>query len=232
MQFHISDSEFQSIMAALPPPYGSDPEIVNRLKYIFEDWCQIDLPEHRFATEKSALLPETLKRLENVSDSAKAMIAALDAAKDEGDQDFVEFEIIKARGKITVRAEWEAAAAEISAMRKTLVAVEAAAADSLAKLRPRKGRPMNAFGYLLLLDLAAIFEWVTGKKATRRVDRMTHEETGPFYEFARIVWPMVTSNGSDGFIAAWRNWADFSRKYRERSPIIANFKLRCRAYDR
>jgi hypothetical protein len=77
--------------------------------------------------------------------------------------------------------------------------------DYLAKLgaiTPKKslqlsrGRPRNTIAYKVLLDAAAIFEWLTDIHATREVDRIEGTETGSFFHFASILWPVVFRKAS------------------------------------
>ena len=56
-------------------------------------------------------------------------------------------------------------------------------------------------------DLAAIFEWLTGRKAARGVDRTYHTETGPFFRFAQSIWPVAFGN-TRGLKAAIKNFVE------------------------
>jgi hypothetical protein len=84
--------------------------------------------------------------------------------------------------------------------------------------KPGRGQPRNISAYLVMKDLAAIFEYLTRTEATRQVDRKTHDESGPFRDFAGAVWPFVF-DGDYGFSAAIKNWAA-ARKYREGTAVI------------
>ena len=89
-----------------------------------------------------------------------------------------------------------------------------------SKLRRGRGQPRNVVAYLVIRDIADIFEWATRQKAMRG------EEDSPFYEFAAAVWPVVFGKGDDGLPAALKNWAWARKNLRERSPCIANMDLR------
>jgi hypothetical protein len=92
--------------------------------------------------------------------------------------------------------------------------------------KPKRGRSRNLPAYLVLQDVAAIFEWLTSIKATREVSRDNGTEIGPFFNFASILWPTIFGNGVAGLPAAIKNWAKWRSAYKEQSPIIVNLALR------
>jgi hypothetical protein len=80
-----------------------------------------------------------------------------------------------------------------------------------------------------LRDIAQIFEWLTGMKATRQVDRKGEGgkgDIGPFWEFAKAIWPLVFRNGKHGLSNAMKNWAEARKKFDEGSSLMANIALR------
>ena len=73
----------------------------------------------------------------------------------------------------------------------------------------RFGRPTKFAPFLTLNDLADMFQAATGKKATRITSRDSDEyDSGPFYEFAAAVWPVVFGKGDSGLSNALRKWAE------------------------
>jgi hypothetical protein len=60
--------------------------------------------------------------------------------------------------------------------------------------------------------------------ATRRVDRVTHQEGGDFYKFADAIWPVVFGQGDDGLSAAIKKFAAYQN--REGRALMANIKMR------
>jgi hypothetical protein len=75
-------------------------------------------------------------------------------------------------------------------------------------------------------DLAAIFELLTDRKATRGVSRTDYSETGPFWRFAESVWPVVFGT-TRGLKAAMKNWAEARKLYpHEHSSFVLNLPLR------
>ena len=105
--------------------------------------------------------------------------------------------------------------------RSVTATIAAAAAEPTWK--PGKGQPRNDNAQLVLQDLAALFEYVTGLRASRLVDRDTREESGHFLNFARAVWPVVFGNGDFGLSSQHREWADDGSKS---SMVISGIALR------
>jgi hypothetical protein len=107
--------------------------------------------------------------------------------------------------------------------------LEAAATEAAASWVPLPVQAGNLQRYLVLLDLAAIFEWASGQHAGRRVRTDISEdagkEYGPFYDFARAAWPMIFGS-EKGLSHALRTWAKRRALYREESPLIWNMDLR------
>jgi hypothetical protein len=77
------------------------------------------------------------------------------------------------------------------------------------------------------MDIIAIYEWLTGKKVTRLVDRDTKEDTGPFWRFAVTIWSMVFGS-KEGLSSTLRNWAHAvnQKLTGTRSPLILNIEMR------
>jgi len=93
-------------------------------------------------------------------------------------------------------------------------------------LQQSSGQPRNIVAYKVMLDAAAMFEWLTGTQPTREVDRIEGTETGPFFQFASILWPAVFRKGVAGLPAAMKNWATARSEHNEQSALIANINLR------
>jgi hypothetical protein len=103
--------------------------------------------------------------------------------------------------------------------------------DFLTRLAPiqfhtAKIPQRNYVAYLVIGDIAVIFEWLTNTKATRQVDRDSSRDTGPFWRFAETIWPVVFRNGAYGLSSAMKNWAKARKKFQEESMVIANIALR------
>jgi hypothetical protein len=51
-------------------------------------------------------------------------------------------------------------------------------------------------------------------------------DAGPFWDFAKTIWPLVFRNGTHGLSAAMKNWADARKRFGEESALMANIALR------
>jgi hypothetical protein len=105
----------------------------------------------------------------------------------------------------------------------------AAAAEQVVKdWAPPSLRTEMLQRYLVLQDLAAIYEWATRRPAGRRVKTDADEDSGqaygPFWEFARTLWPMVFGS-EKGLDHAMKTWAKGRRYFGELSPLIENMRL-------
>jgi hypothetical protein len=113
---------------------------------------------------------------------------------------------------------------EIGALRNFLIRL--ASAEPNAPLKFKRGHPRNYIAYLVILDTAALFEWLTETEAIRQVDRESGKEIGPFWKFAGAIWPLVFRRGNSGLSAAIKNWAYARKRFDEEPALIANIALR------
>jgi hypothetical protein len=106
----------------------------------------------------------------------------------------------------------------------------AAAASKVASIwEPVTLRHSTTIRYLVLQDLAAIFEYATGEKASRKVRVDPHpdagHEYGAFWVFANASWQIVFGSTEGlGYAIQW--WAAARAEYGEQSPVIRNVRLR------
>ena len=85
---------------------------------------------------------------------------------------------------------------------------------------PKKGQPQTEIPYLVVLDAAAIYTYITGRKATRT------ETQGSFTNFCTPIWNTVFGEKTRGFTAAMKKLESERNAGRGASPIITNFFLR------
>lgn len=168
---------------------------------ILHSWEANELNEH--------LSPETKEdkerrqyRLGKALKAAKALSEALDALKD--------FDCVY----VDYHAEHEVFAALKQENTAFIPAIERAIGSA------KPGHPRVLVPYLVVLDAAAIYKYLTGKEATRT------EAVGAFTDFCTPIWNAVFGEGESGFTAAMKKLEGERKAGRGVSPIIANLRLR------
>jgi hypothetical protein len=94
--------------------------------------------------------------------------------------------------------------------------------DLAGRFKRSVDQRQNIPAYRTMLDIAAIFEWLTNTKAIRRVERGTDS----FGDFSRSIWPVIFEKGDDGLESALKNWAKGTRDYGDGSALIVNIAWR------
>jgi hypothetical protein len=192
---------------------------VELLPLILEEWTRSELPE-LLSMKSRPIKSDLIGKLEVVRERARKLQEALKAIGENGRTALVTqmSSLDKSRSEFDALAKW--LEQEPSFLEK-LVAIEPKHFWKLTR-----GRPRNLPAYLALQDAAAIFEWLTGIKATREVSRDNNKEVGPFFDFVSILWPTIFEKGVMGLPAAMKNWAALRKAHGERSPLIINMGLR------
>jgi hypothetical protein len=106
--------------------------------------------------------------------------------------------------------------------REFLEEIEAIASDLAGFFKRQVDQRRNIPAYRVMLDIQAIFEWLTNTKAARRVDR----GTDIFGNFAGLIWPVVFEKADDGLGSALKNWARNTKLHGDASALIANIDFR------
>jgi hypothetical protein len=164
-----------------------------------------------------------IKRSNNVARSAGRFLNALRAVER---RDLLVSQIIIAEGRSVDKVSREEVAdlfQQLDDVQGLLAKIAAISPEQIWKLR--RGQPRNLGAHFVLRDAAAIFEWYSGMKAARRVDRIGSNETGPFFRFASALWPVIFGQGTAGLPAAMKTWHHW-RVRGERSAVMANMALR------
>jgi|SRR5215470_2747746 len=213
----FSEEAIESFAAALPEPVCERRRKL--LPQIVREWNRIDLRRY-LPLEKPITRQKRVKKIQDVRKRARELLQALKAL-DQDDRNFIVDEILNAEGDVR-RSGWGDLSKRLNEGRDFL--------SKLAELRDiqkaRPGHPPNYPAYIVLQDAAAIFEWFTGIKASRVVDRDYGNETGQFFQFASALWPVVFGKDVQGLPAAIKNWAQWRRRHGAMSPLVANVDLR------
>jgi hypothetical protein len=199
------------------------------LPQILQEWSRTDLKEH-LSLESRAITQRRIKSMEIVKRRARKLQEALDAIESDGRAALVaQMMIAEGRRLNDVgRANFAGQIARLNEESDFLGKLAAIAPKEFWNLT--RGQPRKVCAYLVLKDAAALFEWLSGIKATREVSRDDGTETGPFFHFASILWPTIFRNGVVGLPAAMKNWAQLRRTHDEQSALVVNMALRHRSW--
>jgi hypothetical protein len=197
-------------------PNGIAQKRLKLLPKILREWSRTELPRH-LSLESLKIIRDRGKKVEVFEKHARALLQAFNALDDSG------LRRIKARSELTLN--------ELEALHDFLTRLARARPHAVQK--SGRGNPRNYIAYLVILDIAAIFEWLTKTKATREVDRYGKGDIGPFWKFAKAIWPLVFGKGKYGLSSAIKNWASVrsagkhrSSEVDEKSALIANIAMR------
>jgi hypothetical protein len=227
-EVQFSKEAISAIAASLPA--DTDPARLAVLPELLRAWASEDLREH-LSRKGGAELRRRQKQLCAVGGKAQKLldlIVALDPAAffdtaiepqmaRDGTSPF-ETDIAAARRRRDGAIEWLVELAFVF--------------DSLQKsLEVKQKWPSDKtiLYYLIVRDLAAIFEMITERPATRRVDWDSKQAYGPFWDFIEKVWRQIFQNAVDPTYPI-RVWAD--EKVGQRKLITAAIAAATAELDR
>ena len=203
---YFDERAVEQIRASLPT--GIDQWRLDLLPRVLNHWSFSDLSEH-LSQENRATLRRRYDQLTKIGKCANNLREALGAIDQRGIS-WIAQEIMCENGNILSGSHekftemTERLKDEGDFLRK-LAAATVRPIEELDESLSR-GHPRNKCAYLVMMDLVAIFEWLTDTKPTREVDRDLGKDTGPFWHFAAAVWPHVFGKGCYGLSAAMKNW--------------------------
>jgi hypothetical protein len=223
----FSKEAIDAIAAALPS--GTDPARSALLPNILCAWAEEDLHEHLSRGGRAAARVRE-KQLRWIGAQAQKLIDAVEALDHLGS--------LKAAFQPQMRRAgtglWDTDIGAAKQRRDQAVSwlVDLAEIFDGSENEAASGGPepdKKTCYFLVILDLAAIFELVSGKEATRRVDPSSGKTSGPFVDFAASVWVQIFEN-SRGLSYGIRVWAD--EMSRQRKAAEAAVKEATRAISR
>jgi hypothetical protein len=217
----FTEEDFQRVVQALPEDIDQGRAAL--LPSIIKEWNANILPEYSWS-KPPANIKDRVRRTKSVGVKAEQLLKALKAL-DGRDRFAIAFAIAKSEERkfsAMSKAEHELLLRRISDEIAFLRILRQAA---LQAWKRKRGGPRNITAYLFLQDAAALFEWLTDKKATRGVDRIDNSETGPFWRVVSVLWPLMIGT-KGGLPSAMKNWAAARNKFGERSALMANMHLR------
>jgi hypothetical protein len=218
----FSDRDIRLIQCSLPP--GTDPERAALLSSFLCEWARVDLRRHFADRTPLPDLARRRERLKKVAKRAADLVEALDEMEGLDRWDLVnQLGLAEGLGLLGAYGH-EENKRRIDEWRYLTATMATAAAQP--QWKPSRGQPRNRIAQLVLMDVAALFEFVTGRRPARNVAREgsdTGKETGPFLEFAGAIWPLIFGEGDLGLRSQLKNWAKDGRKS---SRLVANIVSR------
>jgi hypothetical protein len=214
---HFSDESLATILAALPSSAPS--ERMALLPQILRAWAQEELREH-LSRESRADVRKREARLQSIARQAKGLIDA-----------FAELPPTT-RFLATLRTELDRTQQSLLDMTDASIEVARRRLDhgitwltDLAKAlnepQPKALARVATRNHLVILDVAAIFQLVSGKQPTRQINQDTGKDYGPFWNFASAIWPAVFGSSS-GLSAANKRWATEVSRQRKLANAAAS----------
>jgi hypothetical protein len=207
-----------------------DDRVRTTLPLILEEWGRVDLSKH-LARKTPEQLRKEQRQLEQIAKLTRELRVAL------ADLDPTARFVLANQLAAIVRGPEADAASDLKIGRERrlqrlerhqLECLAQAAEATANRWIPLPFRHTTVVQYLVLQDLAAIFEYVTGAAASRRVRGEDHPEAGkdygPFWGFAAVAWRIIFGSNK-GLSAALKRWAEARHRYDEASPVIANLAL-------
>ncbi len=225
----ITNKQVDALVGALP---GSvDPHRRSLLPRIFKEWGRTDLEEH-LTRRTPKQIRATRRQIDKVANRARELARALSDVESDGRfaiaSRLLEMDAGSRVDPLSYEDIWEADR-RLSEEPERLGLLAKAATKASTTFVPLPLRQSTLIRYLILQDLAAIYEWATRQRAGRRVRTDitvdAGETYGPLWDFACTAWPMIFGSVR-GLDNALKNWAEGRRRYKEAAPLIWNLDMR------
>jgi hypothetical protein len=221
----FTDRDVTLIASSLPD--AVDPQRLKLLPRVLREWSRNELREY-LSREPRAIILERAARVEAVGEHAQRLLEAL-GALDDRDRYAIVVEMLRVgehlRSGMSPWDQMSEASELLPRIKEENSFLGKLAAAAPAAWKRGRGGPRNIIAYLVMKDAGAIFKWLTGMDAKRQVDRDTGKETGPFWRFAKTIWPVVFGK-AEGLSSAMKNWESYRKKYGEGCALIANIAMR------
>jgi len=163
----LTDRDIALIAKALK--IGVNPHRRCLLPRVLREWVEVDLADYASQEASRASAPDRPDRCRRVARRSEELLNAIDAVIEADDLGLIAVELGRADESIPMREKYGHFSQKLMDHRDFLNHLQAAVESLQNQLKRGPGQPRNMTAYLVLLDLAAIFKWVTGIKARREV---------------------------------------------------------------
>ncbi len=225
----FNERDLSLITLALPA--DCDPHRLELLPRILAEWGRTDLPEH-LKLEPPSESASRNSRLATVAKKAEALVKALEALTP-FDQSFIASELggnlKEPKRRPFSKAAFQQNLSNVAGMSAAIKELSRGASGAIIK--NSRGQPRNIRSHLVLRDIVAIYEYLSGRKASRIItegetDGEKAHDIGPFWKFSFAIWPVVFGNAEYGLSSAIKVWSENPYRPAESSALLANIDMR------
>jgi hypothetical protein len=229
----FTTDQIKQVMAALP---GCTDEWKRQLiPMILGEWGRIDVEEHlnRPPPEQVRAQQKLLEKLASCTNELGQVLSILSPS--------LRFAVAYqfAKGDVSTEVGHEPVQAWHNRIREAylrfgeeparLKRFGVAVTQTAAHWGPSPLRHSSVVHYLILQDMATIFEFATDQSPTRRIRTDAHvdsgQDYGPFWNFVSAIW-LIVFGSTNRLSYAVRYWAEAQSKHGEWSPVMLNMDLR------
>jgi hypothetical protein len=144
-------------LIAKAPSVETNPHRLNLLPRILREWAEVDLMEHAYLQASGASASGQAARCQRVARSAKELLSAIEAIEAD-DPGLIASQMGRADESIPLRERYAHFTRKLIEHRDFLNRLQAAGQSLSNQLTRGPGHPRNVLAYLVLRDIAAIFE--------------------------------------------------------------------------
>lgn len=209
----VSDEKLAAIRRALPPDMPADRIVL--LCELVRAWLAEELPEHLLRATRAEMRLRR-KMIGTFKQRAKELLYAAGAMDDAARFEVALLPQMHRDGTDILTTDAENAVNRRDAALAWLKELSDVPDRQDAGTPDKKTR-----SYLIVRDLAAIYEAATGQKVTRRTTTDTHKQYGPFWDFVSAVSAGLPIGDLDHAIRDVQKYRN-----RESSPFMANLQFR------
>jgi hypothetical protein len=197
----FTDGDIEQVAASLPE--SVEPAKRALLAKILRKWAKTDIKNY-LSHDTPPAIRARCERLKKSAASARDLHQAVKTL-DEHDLYEIAFELARRPRQSRLSVEDRNVERQLKRLETSRMFLARFANIASRESRRGRGQPFNLVAYLIMRDCAALFEWLTGKRASHTIE-------GPFWRFVAAVWPSIFLNGEYGLSSAMKNWADLRRE--------------------
>ena len=194
---------------------------LERLGDILSEWAKHEVPRWANFYPNKAVVQKQLKIIKRLIRQTEGLRDALENFEEFDGTSRLVLNLIEGHTGDDYDREKALQTRRLAEQRVFLRDVQTAAKAIESGFKAVKDQRRNLTAYLLLMDMAAIFKWLTGQAATRG----SNDRPSPFDNFVGVLWSVIYRE-VQGMEAALKNWAKYATKFEERSAVVANINFR------